>query len=236
VAHHETDERAGGLSALGPADRFDTPERLEVGRRLFAQECRFVRGVADLAQLPEAALPEVAFAGRSNVGKSSLVNALTGRKTLARISNTPGRTQELNFFDLGGRLGLVDLPGYGFAKAPKAKVAAWTELLRAFLAGRPTLRLACVLVDARHGLKPVDRDMLGLLAKAAVPYLVVLTKGDLVKPPALAELAGELAAELRTMPGALPSAHVTSAAAGTGLDTLRARLAMLVETLQGEGR
>jgi len=233
VAHHEEDERAGDLSALGPGDRFDTPERLAFGRWLFAQPCTFVRGVADLGQLPPADLAEVAFAGRSNVGKSSLVNALTGRKTLARTSNTPGRTQELNFFDLAGRLGLVDLPGYGFAKAPKAKVEAWTELLRAFLAGRPTLRLACVLVDARHGLKPVDREVLGLIAKAAVPYLVVLTKADLVKPPALATLETALADELRTKPGALPAAHATSAAEGTGIDTLRARLAMLVEPPRG---
>jgi GTP-binding protein len=235
VAHHEKDERAGELSALGPGDRFDTPERLAFGRWLFAQECRFVRGVAELGQLPPADLPEVAFAGRSNVGKSSLVNALTGRKTLARTSNTPGRTQELNFFDLAGRLGLVDLPGYGFAKAPKAKVAAWTALLRAFLAGRPTLRLACVLVDARHGPKPVDRDVMDLLAKAAVPYLVVLTKADLVKPPALTALETALADELRTKPGALPAAHATSSAAGAGVDTLRARLAMLVEAV-GEPR
>ncbi len=235
MAHHEEDERTGDLSALGPDDRFDTPERLEFGRWLFAQPCTFVRGVADLAQLPEAALPEVAFAGRSNVGKSSLVNALTARRTLARISNTPGRTQELNFFDLARRLGLVDLPGYGYAKAPKTKVEAWTRLLQAFLAGRPTLRLACVLVDARHGLKPIDRDVMGLLAKAAVPYLVVLTKADLVKPPALAALERGLATELATKPGALPAAHATSAAEGTGIETLRARLAMLAEVL-GEPR
>jgi GTP-binding protein len=236
VAHHEEDERAGDLNALGPADRFDTPERLAFGRWLFAQECAFVRGVGDLDQLPEAALPEVAFAGRSNVGKSSLVNALTARKTLARTSNTPGRTQELNFFDLGGRLGLVDLPGYGFAKAPKSKVEAWQALLRAFLVGRPTLRLACVLVDARHGPKPVDRDVMGLLAKAAVPYLVVLTKADLVKPKGLARLEQDLARELRGTPGALPAPHATSSAKGTGIETLRARLAMLVETVAMEER
>jgi GTP-binding protein len=230
VADHEKDERAGDLSALGPGDRFDTPERLAFGRWLFAQDCRFVRGVADLGQLPPAALPEVAFAGRSNVGKSSLVNALTGRKTLARTSNTPGRTQELNFFDLAGRLGIVDLPGYGYAKAPKAKVEAWTELLRAFLAGRPTLRLACVLIDARHGPKPVDREVLGLLAKAAVPYLVVPTKADLVKATALGALEAALTDELRTKPGALPTPHATSSDDGRGVDTLRARLAMLAET------
>ena len=234
MADHAENERAGDLNGLSPADRFDTPERLAFGRWLFAQACTFGRGVADLEQLPVAALPEVAFAGRSNVGKSSLVNALTGRKTLARTSNTPGRTQELNFFDLGGRLGLVDLPGYGYAKAPKAKVEAWQRLLRAFLAGRPTLRLALVLVDARHGPKPVDRDVMGLLAKAAVPYLVVLTKTDLVKQPARTALVTALAGELRAKPGALPTPHATSAAAGTGIDTLRARLAMLVEAPRGE--
>jgi len=233
VAHHEEDERAGDLNALGPADRFDTPERVEAGRRLFAQDCLFERSVADLGQLPEATLPEVAFAGRSNVGKSSLVNALTGRKTLARTSNTPGRTQQLNFFTLARTLALVDLPGYGFAKAPKATVQAWQALIRAYLAGRPNLRLACVLVDARHGLKDVDRDVMGLLGRAAVPYLVVLTKADLVKPSALAGLEHRLTESLRARPGALPLPHATSSAKGLGLDTLRARLAMLAEPPRG---
>ena len=211
------------------SDAFDTPERLEQGRWLFAQPCTFLRGVVAADHLPPFALPEVAFAGRSNVGKSSLINALTGRKTLARTSNTPGRTQEVNFFDLAGELILVDLPGYGYAKAPKAKVDAWVELIRAYLAGRPTLRLACVLVDARHGLKESDREVMALLGKAAVPFLVVLTKADLIKPPALAKLEVGLEAELRRTPAALPVPQATSSAKGLGIDLLRARLAMLTE-------
>jgi GTP-binding protein len=213
----------------GRSDSFDTAERLEQGRWLFAQECNFLRGVAALDQLPPFELPEVAFAGRSNVGKSSLINALTGRNTLARTSNTPGRTQELNFFDLAGRLTLVDLPGYGYAKAPKAKVEAWVELIRGYLRGRPTLRLACLLVDARHGLKDSDREIMDLLAKAAVPFLVVLTKADLIKPSALATLEAGLRGALRTMAAALPEPHATSSAKGTGIAELRARLAMLTE-------
>ncbi len=228
MAHHETDERAGDhLTALAPEERFDTAERIEAGRRLFAQPCTFLRGAVDIASLPPMEHPEVAFSGRSNVGKSSLLNALTGRRTLARTSNTPGRTQELNFFDLAGILTLVDLPGYGFAKAPKAKVDAWTSLVRAFLAGRRTLRLACVLVDARHGLKPLDREVMELLGKAAVPYLVVLTKADLVKPKALAALETTMAEELRTRIGALVEPHATSSTTGLGIPGLRSRLAML---------
>ncbi len=213
------------------ADAFDTPERLERGRWLFAQPCTFLRGVVAADQLPPYALPEVAFAGRSNVGKSSLINALTGRKTLARTSNTPGRTQEVNFFDLAGELILVDLPGYGYAKAPKTKVDAWVELIRAYLAGRPTLRLACVLVDARHGLKPTDHDVMALLGKAAVPFLVVLTKADLIKPPALTKLLAALGDELKRTPAALPEPQATSSAKGLGIAELRARLAMLTERI-----
>ncbi len=211
------------------ADAFDTAERMERGRWLFAQPCTFLRGVVAADQLPPYALPEVAFAGRSNVGKSSLINALTGRKTLARTSNTPGRTQEVNFFDLAGELILVDLPGYGYAQAPKSKVDAWVELIRLYLAGRPSLRLACVLVDARHGLKPSDRDVMALLARAAVPFLVVLTKADLIKPPALAKLVAGLTDELRRTPAALPIPQATSSAKGAGIAELRARLAMLTE-------
>ncbi|MEQ9811542.1 MAG: ribosome biogenesis GTP-binding protein YihA/YsxC [Azospirillaceae bacterium] len=199
----------------------------EAGRLLFAAECTFELAVAALDQLPPAALPEVAFAGRSNVGKSSLVNALTGRKTLARTSNTPGRTQQLILFNLGGRLRLVDLPGYGYAKVPKDMVAAWTRLLTAYLRGRVPLRRACVLIDARHGIKPVDADIMGQLDTAAVPYRVVLTKADKIKPPAQARLVAEVTAALKTHPAALPDPIVTSAEKGLNIDLLRADLAGL---------
>jgi GTP-binding protein len=144
------------MAMIAEADSLDDAVVVEAGRQLFAQPCDFIAGVADLAQLPPAALPEVAFAGRSNVGKSSLINALTGRNQLARISRTPGRTQQINMFDLGGRLMLVDLPGYGFAQAPKPQVEAWQRLIRSYLRGRAGLLRTCLLVDARHGLKPVD--------------------------------------------------------------------------------
>ncbi len=198
---------------------------VEAGRKLFAQACTFIRGVARLDQLPEGGLPEVAFAGRSNVGKSSLVNALTGRNTLARTSNTPGRTQELNFFDLGSRLCLVDLPGYGFAKAPKDKVETWTELVFAYLRGRPSLRVVCVLVDARHGLKSTDEAAMELLGKAAVAFLVVLTKSDLVGPVQLADTVAVVEEVLRRRPGALPMVARTSSRKGEGIAELRAILA-----------
>ncbi|MGH6904183.1 MAG: ribosome biogenesis GTP-binding protein YihA/YsxC, partial [Geminicoccaceae bacterium] len=146
----------------------DDAASLEAGRRLFAQPCTFVAGIADLARLPPAGLPEVAFAGRSNVGKSSLINALTGRGQLARISQTPGRTQQINLFDLGGRLMLVDLPGYGFAQAPKPKVDAWQKLVRTYLRGRSSLVRTCVLVDARHGLKEADQQFTTMLGEVAV--------------------------------------------------------------------
>ena len=157
------------LSAAAP-DEPDPAERLEAGRKLFSQACDFVAGVADLARLPPMRLPEVAFAGRSNVGKSSLVNALTGRRQLARTSQTPGRTQQINLFDLGGRLTLVDLPGYGYAQAPKPAVQAWQELVRAYLRGRASLRRTCVLVDARHGLKDNDRAFMTMLGETALAY------------------------------------------------------------------
>ncbi len=153
--------------AAGAADEeLDEPEALERGRLLFARECRFVWAAAALDGLPPEGVPEIAFAGRSNVGKSSLINALTGRGGLARTSNTPGRTQQLNFFDLDGRLVLVDLPGYGFAQAPKTAVARWTGLVRDFLRGRPTLRRVYLLVDSRHGLKENDREIMRMLDSA----------------------------------------------------------------------
>ena len=202
-----------------------TAATIEQGRRLFAGPCDFIAGVAALHQLPPAGLPEIAFAGRSNVGKSSLINALTGRKTLARVSHTPGRTQQLNFFDLGHRLILVDLPGYGFAQAAKAKVAAWTQLSRDYLRGRATLRRVCLLIDARHGLKPVDREAMDLLDEAAVSYQAVLTKADEPKPAALAETAAAVAAELARRRAAHPEVAASSAHAGIGIAELRAALA-----------
>ncbi len=186
-------------------------------------------GVARLKQLPDAAGPEVAIAGRSNVGKSSLINALTGRGDLARISNTPGRTQELNYFELDGRLRLVDLPGYGYARAPKAKVEAWTELVFAFLRGRPTLRLVVLLIDGRHGFKPVDEEAMTLLGKAAVPFVVVLTKADLVKRAELERRVAEMKAALARKPAAWPGVLTTSAKERYGLDGLRELLAGLLE-------
>jgi GTP-binding protein len=200
---------------------------LEAGRRLFAQPCAFVAGVADLARLPPAGLPEVAFAGRSNVGKSSLINALTGRGQLARISQTPGRTQQINLFDLGGRLMLVDLPGYGFALAPKPKVDAWQKLVRTYLRGRSSLVRTCVLVDARHGLKEADRQFMTMLGEVAVAYQLVLTKVDLVRPGALADLSDGVRADLARKPGAHPEIIATSAREGTGIERLRAALAAL---------
>lgn len=207
----------------------ESDDALEAGRKLFAQPCDFRFAVATTAQIPPAGLPEVAFAGRSNVGKSSLVNALTGRKTLARTSNTPGRTQQLIFFDLGGRLTLVDMPGYGYAKVSKSLVARWTGLLKAYLRGRVTLRRAYVLVDARHGLKASDNDIMTLLDKAAVPYRLVLTKADKVPAAELADRTNAIRSALVKHPAALPDPIVTSALKSIGIDALRAELAELAE-------
>lgn len=200
---------------------------LRAARHLFAQECTFVRGVARLPDLPEPALPEIAFAGRSNVGKSSLLNALTNRKTLARTSNTPGRTRELNFFDLAGRLMLVDLPGYGYARAPKTEIARWNTTLRDYLRGRPNLQRACLLVDSRHGIKDVDREMMTMLNASAVVYRVVLTKADKPKSAEIARLIEAVATEMSNHPAALPEPIVTSARKGIGIDELQADLATL---------
>jgi len=206
----------------------DAPD-LETGRRLFAQECRFVAGADRVEGVPPATLPEIAFAGRSNVGKSSLVNALTGRTTLARISHTPGRTQQLNFFDLGGRLILVDMPGFGFAKVAKTKIQDWAGLIERYLRGRQSLRRVCLLIDARHGTKDVDRGFMQRLDSAAVSYQVVLTKIDKVKADALAQRTEELAGELATHPAAHPLIVATSAQDGIGIAELRAALATLAE-------
>jgi GTP-binding protein len=205
------------------ADPF-TPEALEAARKTFAGPVAFLKSAPTLEFLPGADVPEVAFAGRSNVGKSSLLNALTGRNALARTSNTPGRTQELNFFDVGTPLAfrLVDMPGYGFAKAPKDVVKKWRFLVNDFLRGRDVLKRALVLIDARHGIKEVDREILEMLDKAAVSYRLVLTKADKIKPTELETVLEAVAAEARKRPAAHPDILSTSAETGLGIPELRA--------------
>ena len=202
----------------------------EHGRLLFAQPCDFLLGAATLDGIPEPAFPEVAFVGRSNVGKSSLVNALTGRKTLARVSNTPGRTREINFFRLGGRLMLADLPGYGYARVSKSDSERWTRLVFAYLRGRPNLRRAVLLIDSRRGLLANDVEVMDLLDRAAVSYQLVLTKLDKLRPgEAAAVQAKVLEASLRHG-AAHPELVATSAVTGEGIAELRARLAALTES------
>jgi len=191
---------------------------------VFLRNCEFVMGGADLESLPPATLPEIAFAGRSNVGKSSLVNALTGRKTLAKASNTPGRTREINFFLLAESLMLVDLPGYGYAKAPKKDVARWTRLVKDYLAGRPNLRRVCLLIDSRHGIKDVDIEIMGMLDKAAVNYQIILTKTDKIKASELAQITEAAYAALKRHPAAHPQILVTSSEKKDGIEELRDEL------------
>lgn len=205
-----------------------TAESLEAGRKLFAQECRFVLGVAKEAQLPAPGRPEIAFAGRSNVGKSSLLNALTGRKNLARVSGTPGATRQLNFFDLGGRAYLVDLPGYGFARAGKGDIAEWNALIRAYLRGRANLRRLCLLIDARRGVGDADRKIMALLDEAAQSYQLVLTKTDKLPEKALAAVVGALEAETAGRGACHPAVLATSAETGAGIPELRAALAAVI--------
>jgi GTP-binding protein len=219
------------LAAETPTEIFPPrvvdPDLAEAGRRLFAREARFVAGASEASTLPRDALPEIAFAGRSNVGKSSLLNALTGRRTLARISNTPGRTRQINFFDLCGRMMLVDLPGYGYAEAPKTEIRRWTALLRAYLRSRSTLRRVCLLIDSRHGLKEIDLPLMEMLDTSGVSYQVVLTKIDKAGAGALALIAERTAAELATHTAAHPEIHLTSATKRYGIAALRATLGSL---------
>ncbi len=213
---------------MEPSDPdLDNEQSIELGRWLFAQPCTFLIGAVKMDDLPEDGQAEIAFAGRSNVGKSSLINALTNHKDLARTSNTPGRTQQVNFFDLGGRLTIADLPGYGYARAPRETVRQWTDLVGDYLQGRPQLRRACLLIDSRHGIKDSDREVMTMLDKAAVSYQVVLTKCDKIKPGELDKRVKSVAEEIASHVAAHPYLIASSSAKGTGIDTLRAALAAL---------
>ena len=205
-----------------------TRSEIEAGRRLFAGDWQFIAAAGSEASLPKMRGTEIAFAGRSNVGKSSLINALTGRKSLARTSRTPGRTQELIFFWNGAGLSLVDMPGYGYAAASRTKVEAWTALIHAYLRGRANLARVYVLVDARHGLKAADAPVLDGLSQAAVSHQLVLTKSDEITEAELARRIGEVAAALSQRPAAYPQVLATSAREGSGLEELRAAVARLL--------
>jgi GTP-binding protein len=207
----------------------EDPAVLEHGRVLFEQPCRFIIGCVKLDQVPTDMTPEIAFAGRSNVGKSSILNALVRQNTLARTSNTPGRTREINFFNLGEQLMLADLPGYGYARVSKAQVQQWTGLVDSYLKGRANLRRVCVLIDSRHGLKESDRGVMAMLDQVAQPYQVVLTKADKVKADYLEKLESSIKAEISKNPASFPVIAITSSRKGIGIDELRASLAALAD-------
>jgi GTP-binding protein len=220
-----TGEPHGGDKTFGT----DGPDEaaLENGRLLFAGACDFIAAANNMKVLPPEGLPEICFAGRSNVGKSSLINALTGRKTLARTSQTPGRTRQLIFFSLADRIQLVDLPGYGYARAPKTDIKAWTTLTRKFLAGRASLQRVFLLIDARRGIGPGDSEIMTLLDASAVSWAVVITKADKLKPAALEAVCNDTRSRITTHVAAFPELFVTSAEAATGIAELRAHLGAL---------
>jgi GTP-binding protein len=223
MGDHETHgAEAGKVAGLDSLD-------LESGRRLFAGDCSFIAGADSAAALPHASLPEVAFVGRSNAGKSSLINALAGRKSLARTAKRPGRTQQLNFFRVGGKLVLVDMPGYGFARVSKTDMAAWRTLIATYLRNRTVLRRILLLIDARRGLMPADREALDVFDAAAVIYQAILTKTDEVDAGALTGTIAAVGQELARRPAAHPQVLATSAASGYGIAELRAELAALAE-------
>jgi len=234
------DHASRGRRLSAPVDVDLFPERdidgeaMEAGRLLFARECRFVAGAADASALPAEALPEIAFLGRSNVGKSSLVNALTGRRMLARTSKTPGRTRQINFFALDGRLLLVDLPGYGYAVASKSAAQSWTRLVQHYLRQRGGLRRVYLLIDSRHGIKPEDRPAMQLCDRAGLSYQIVLTKIDKLAPAARATTVAVVAAELKTHPAAHPEIHLTSAEKRIGIAALRATIASMASPGQSD--
>jgi GTP-binding protein len=201
---------------------------IEAGRKLFAGEWQFVAGAGSVQSLPLPRGLEIAFAGRSNVGKSSLLNALTGRRALARVSKTPGRTQQINFFTGGGDLVIADLPGYGFASAPRAKIDRWSGLVRDYLSGRPNLARVFVLIDSRHGLKPQDLEVVGFLDRAAVSYAVVLTKIDAIKAQDVERRAAETEAAIKKRPAAFPMVFAVSSLEATGIAELRGAIARLL--------
>ena len=213
------------------SDEADREEQIEQARRIFAGPIAFLRSAPSLKFLPDPVVKEVAFAGRSNVGKSSLLNALTNRTGLARTSNTPGRTQELNFFDVGEPLQfrLVDMPGYGYAKAPKDVVKQWRFLVNDYLRGRAVLKRTLLLIDARHGIKDVDRDIMKMLDEAAVSYRIVLTKADKIKASALEDVTARTIAEARTRPAAHPEIIATSSEKGMGIAELRAAVVEAID-------
>ncbi|MGI9373771.1 MAG: ribosome biogenesis GTP-binding protein YihA/YsxC [Hyphomicrobiales bacterium] len=215
------------MSSDGALETTFSESQLETGRKLFAGQCTFIMGVAEIEQLPAPMNCEVAFAGRSNVGKSSLLNALTGHNALARTSNTPGRTRELNYFNINDALFLVDMPGYGYARAERKLIEQWNILIRDYLRGRAALRRVFILIDARHGFKSSDLEMMDMLDETAVTYQIVLTKADKMKPGPLAEIVAGVEAGLAKRPAAHPEIHLTSSVKGVGIPHLRAEIAML---------